>query len=201
VTGARSLVRGLGALAAVLGALAAVVGTPARAGRAVGATGARAPSGSRDAAAEAGVERISALQLAEWIRDARPGLRVLDVRDSASFEARHVPSAESVDLLEMSAILPRPHETVVVYSDDDLRDAQATAWLSAMGHRRVHVVAGGMTAWMTEVMDPVVTGDSGATVAAISRYFGGVPRGARRGGTTQVRGATDEFGFAPRRGC
>ena len=66
---------------------------------------------------------------------------------------------------------------------------------------------------MAEVIDPVVQGDSAATVAALSRYFGGVPRAAtprvdardaRAGGTTgkaRVRNATDEFGFAPRRGC
>ena len=68
-------------------------------------------------------------------------------------------------------------------------------------------------AWMTDVIDPVVQGDSAATVAALSRYFGGVPRAAtpsadardaraaRATPTARVRNATDEFGFVARRGC
>jgi rhodanese-related sulfurtransferase len=153
---------------------------------------------------------ISALQLAQWIRDGRPGLRVLDLRDSSAFEARHIPSAESFELMELSSVLPKRGETVVLYSDDDLRDAQGAAWLAAVGHARVHVVRGGMSAWMREVIDPVVQGDSAAVVSALSRYFGGVPRAAtpsedeRDGRTTpkaRVRNATDEFGFVARRGC
>jgi len=156
---------------------------------------------------------ISARQLAQWIRDGRPGLRVLDLRDAAAFETRHIPSAESFALMELSSVLPKPDETLVLYSDDDLRDAQGAAWLAEAGHARVHVVRGGMGAWMTDVIDPVVQGDSAATVAALSRYFGGVPRAAtpsadardaraaRATPTARVRNATDEFGFVARRGC
>jgi rhodanese-related sulfurtransferase len=149
--------------------------------------------------------------LAQWIRDGRPGLRVLDLRDSAAFETRHIPSAESFELSGLPTVLAKPSETLVIYSDDDLRDAQGVAWLAAVGHARVHVVRDGLSAWMREVIDPVVQGDSAATVAALSRYFGGVPRAARADASvapmprtspaTRVRNATDEFGFAPRRGC
>jgi rhodanese-related sulfurtransferase len=150
---------------------------------------------------------ISALQLAQWIRDGRPGLRVLDLRDSSAFELRHIPSAEPFALMELSSVLPKQGETVVLYSDDDVRDAQGIAWLAAVGHARVHVVRGGMRAWMTEVIDPVVQGDSAAAVAALSRYFGGVPRSmapskeARATPKVRARNATDEFGVVARRGC
>jgi hypothetical protein len=74
----------------------------------------------------------------------------------------------------------------------------------------VHVVRGGMRAWMTEVIDPVVQGDSASAVAALSRYFGGVPRAvtpnddagvARTRPAARVQNATDEFGVVARRGC
>jgi 3-mercaptopyruvate sulfurtransferase SseA len=103
-------------------------------------------------------------------------------------------------------------ETLVLYSDDDLLDLQGAAWLTRVGHARVHVVRGGMSAWMREVIDPVVQGDSAAAVAALSRYFGGVPRAApnaaardartaRTPSKARVRNATEEFGFVTRRGC
>jgi rhodanese-related sulfurtransferase len=241
MTDPRAFVRGLGTTAAVLGALAFVVGAPTRPQRAwhdtivsaatrdaldgcvrEDASSSRASEASRVSSRASEASRgictspanvISALQLAQWIRDGRPGLRVLDLRDSAAFETRHIPSAESFGLMELSSVLPRPDETLVVYSDDDLRDAQGAAWLAEAGHARVHVVRGGMRAWMTDVIDPVVQGDSAATVAALSRYFGGVPRAAtpsadardaRAARTTPkapVRNATDEVGFVARRGC
>ena len=209
MTGARTIVRGLGTAAAVLGVLAAAAGAPVRSER---ARFDMASAATRDAF-DVSTTSMSALQLAEWIRDGRPGLRVLDLRDSSAFETRHIPSAESFELMGLPTVLPKPTETLVLYSDDDLRDAQGVAWLAAMGHRRLHVVRGGMSAWMTEVIDPVVQGESAATVAALSRYFGGVPRTATRRDDVldvrtaratpkvPVRSATDEFGFAARRGC
>ena len=242
MTDTRTLVRGLGTTAAVLGVLAAAVGAPVRPERPVRWTLASAATrdafddcarddsvpaaplprslaapqlSSRASEASRGIctSPISALQLAQWIRDGLPGLRVLDLRDSSAFATRHIPSAESVELLALPSVPPKPGETLVIYSDDGLRDAQGVAWLAAIGHRRVHVVRGGMAAWMTEVVDHVVQGDSAATVSALSRYFGGVPRAearredARDARATRlapeprIRNATDEFGFAPRRGC
>jgi rhodanese-related sulfurtransferase len=210
MTDARDLVRGFGATAAVLGALAFVVGTPVRPQRVARDTVVSAATRDALDGTPSSSEEISALQLAQWIRDGRPGLRVLDLRDSSAFETRHIPSAESFELMELSSVLPRAGETVVLYSDDDLRDAQGAAWLAGAGHARVHVVRGGMSAWMKEVIDPVVQGDSAAAVAALSRYFGGVPRAAttrddaRATRTTpkaRIRNATDEFGFVARRGC
>jgi len=206
MTGARTLVRGLGTAAAVLGALAAAVGAPVRS---QGGRFDMASAATRDAF-DVSTTSISALQLAQWIRDGRPGLRVLDLRDSSAFEMRHIPSAESFGPMQLPSVLPKPGETIVLYSDDDLRDAQGAAWLAELGHARVHVVRGGMRAWMTEVIDPVVQGDSAATVAALSRYFGGVPRAAtpndnagvaRTRPAARVQSATDEFGVVARRGC
>jgi rhodanese-related sulfurtransferase len=203
MTETRSLVRGLGATAFVLGTLAFVVGAPVRPPR----TG-RDPvvsAAARDALDASAIESISALQLAQWIRDGRPGLRVLDLRDTAAFETKHIPSAESFAMTELVSVLPKPGETLVLYSDDDLLDLQGAAWLTRVGHARVHLVRGGMSAWMTEVIDPVVQGDSATAIAALSRYFGGVPRAPSPSDTvsgprTKARMRGD-FGFVTRRGC
>ena len=205
MTDTRPFVRGLGAAAFVLGTLAFVVGTPVRPPHS-GQDGV-VSAATRDALDTSAIESISALQLAQWIRDGRPGLRVLDLRDPSAFETKHIPSAESFALTELASVLPKPGETLVLYSDDDLRDAQGSAWLAGVGHARVHVVRGGMSAWMTEVLSPMVQGDSAMAVAALSRYFGGVPRlsspdeDARVPARTRVGDSREVFDFVARRGC
>jgi rhodanese-related sulfurtransferase len=199
--GERTVVRTLGGAAAVLALLAAAVGAPRR--------------------APAPLERVGARQLAAWIRDGRPGLRVLDLRGDPAFGEGHVPSAEPASLDRLDALRVEPTETVVVYSTDAALDSLAARLLSARGAGRVLALRGGARAWGDEVLAPTVSGDSAAYVAALSRYFGGRSRVARdstaipesdaaRGADahstrdSEARGReqeTDVFGTGRRRGC
>jgi rhodanese-related sulfurtransferase len=163
---------------------------------------------------------VDALQVAAWIREGERDLRVLDLRRHEAYDVEHVPSAEAADFARLDTLARRGDAPVVLYSDDDVRDAQAQANLEARGHRRAYVLNGGMDAWTHEVMDPVLRGDSASYVAALSRYFGGTPHAAGTPASTPVpqravsvrtpepnRGiapaasSSDEFGGAPRRGC
>ena len=205
--------RGLAAGAVLLAMCAGIVGAPAARTR-ERATG--VGDGERTDAFVA--PTVDALQLAAWIREGARDLRVLDLRRRTAYEADHVPSAEGADFARLDT-LARRDAPVVVYSDDDVRDAQAWASLAARGHRRAYVLAGGMDAWTREVMDPVLHGDSADYVAALSRYFGGVPRASRpqRSDLSPARAevtrqaepspraeparAMGEFGETRRRGC
>jgi len=205
--------RALAASAAVLAVLAAMVGAPAAARVGPAAIG----DGER---ADMFVTRtVDALQVAAWIREGARDLRVLDLRRREAYDAEHVPSAEAADFARLDTLAPRGDAPVVLYSDDDVRDAQAQANLAARGHRRTYVLNGGMDAWTREVMEPVLHGDSADYVAALSRYFGGSPRATRapdasatprRAASVRVRGskrgietgaASDESGGTRRRGC
>jgi rhodanese-related sulfurtransferase len=206
--------RALAAAAFVLAFLAAMVGVPASPAR---VTPAAIAEGER---ADTFVARtVDALQLAAWIREGARDLRVLDLRGDSAYETDHIPSAEGADFARLDTLTRHGDAAVVVYSDDDVRDAQAWANLAARGHRRAYVLDGGMDAWTDEVMDPVLHGDSASYVAALSRYFGGTPRTpdthdhespprsgiARRDGpkpSAELPAATaDEFGGTRRRGC
>jgi rhodanese-related sulfurtransferase len=206
--------RALAAAAFVLAILAAMVGVPASPTR---ATSAAIAEGER---ADTFVARtVDALQLAAWIREGARDLRVLDLRGDSAYATGHIPSAEGADFARLDTLARHGNAAVVVYSDDDVRDAQAWANLAARGHRRAYVLDGGMDAWTDEVMDPVLHGDSASYVAALSRYFGGTPRTpdthdheppprspiARREGpkpSAELPAATaDEFGGTRRRGC
>jgi hypothetical protein len=41
--------------------------------------------------------QITAVELAEWIRDRKPNLRVIDLRPEAAFDEYHLPRAERFD--------------------------------------------------------------------------------------------------------
>jgi rhodanese-related sulfurtransferase len=202
MTALRTLHQTLAITGAGLALLAAAVGTPAPPERdeAVGAIADSASSTPRV---------VGARQLAAWIRDGEVPVRVLDLRSDSAYESRHVPSAESADLAALDTLAKHRDETLVLYSDDDVRDIQAWANLAARGHDRAYVLSGGMQAWTEEVMEATLRGDSADYVAALSRYFGGSPRSAgdRSGAkATQSRvqderPATDAFGDPERRGC
>jgi rhodanese-related sulfurtransferase len=196
-----SLHRALAAGAAGLAVLAAWLGAPTPAGSGVNAA----------RAAHAAPRTIGARQLAALLRDGGAPVQVIDLRGDSAFAARHVPSAEPASFARLDTLAKARETTVVVYSDDDVRDAQAWANLAARGHRRAYVLSGGMPAWEEEVMAPVLRGDSADYVAALSRYFGGAPRvddGALdRSPPATTRDsvdraiAADAFGDAERRGC
>ena len=206
--------RTLAAAATALAVSAAIAGVPLAPAR-------MAPADVGDGErTDAFARTVGALQLAAWIREGARDLRVLDLRNRSAYETSHVPSAEPADFARLDSLASRENTTVVVYSDDDVRDAQASANLAARGHRHAYVLSGGMDAWIHDVMAPVLRGDSADYVAALSRYFGGAPRtgDARGQQTTTLRAngarereskssgesataATDEFGETPRRGC
>lgn len=191
----------LAAAAIVLAVLAALIDSPTTPARVAAAS-----MGDGERAHVFPARTVDAIQLAAWIREGARDLRVLDLRGDSAYQAQHVPSAEAADFARLDTLARRPDATVVLYSNDDVRDAQAWANLAARGHTQTYVLDGGMDAWLDEVMEPVLRGDSADHVAALSRYFGGVPR-ATRPQADEVKprvmpaAATDEFGETGRRGC
>ena len=163
--------RTLAVAGVVLATLAAAVGTsaPPRDG---------GPAGANADAASTTPRVVGARQLAAWIRAGDRPVRVLDLRGDSAYASRHVPSSERVDLAALDTLAKHRGETLVLYSNDDVRDTQAWANLAARGHERAFVLSGGLQAWTEEVMEATLTGDSADYVAALSRYFGGTPRQA-----------------------
>ena len=140
-------------------------------------------------------DEVSAVDLALWIRDRRPGLLVVDARATEAFDADRVPGAlllEDVDADALGAA-----DTVVVYAD---ARADAGALRGLANARHVLRLHGGMTAWNDEVLFPALRADANAKQqrdfmarAQLSRYFGGAPR-LLDPGASATRGRS-------RRGC
>lgn len=169
--------RVLAIAAAALGLLAAFSGSPYS-----------AQHGRIDVDALANVVRreddhVTAIELAGWIKTRRPGLRVVDVRSQDEFDEYHVPTAERIAIDSLALARFASDETIVLYSEGGAHAAQAWVFLRALGFEKVFFLRGGVYEWLEQVMNPTLrpgaaANDSAsfANVAALSRYFGGVPR-------------------------
>jgi rhodanese-related sulfurtransferase len=168
--------------AATLGALALIAGG-------AGATreGVDVVALAREVEAEA--DHVTARELAAWIRDGKPGLRIIDVRAPAEFADYAIPTAENLSLTALTRTAVGADETVVLYSEGGAHAAQGWFLLRARGVKRVYFLREGLYEWLTQVMTPVLpaaatSADRAAfdSAAELSRYFGGVPRA--NGGTS-----------------
>lgn len=128
-------------------------------------------------------DHVTAVELARWIRDRKPGLRIIDIRDSASFEESHVPGAVRLTLEQAATAAVSNGETIVLYSGGGAHAAQAWLLLRARGVKDVFFLRAGYDEWMDEIINPQFPRNAPAeeraemdSVAALSRYFGGVPR-------------------------
>ena len=157
--------RALAIAALAAGGLAAVSGSPYRAERSTidVAVLARAVAAEED--------HVTALELAQWIRDRQPGLRIVDLRSPEAFAEYHVPRAERIALEQLVRTPFGPAETIVLISDGGAHAAQGWVFLRALGHRHVYFLRGGLGEWLDQVMNPVKPTD-------LTRYFGGTPRAA-----------------------
>jgi len=159
-----ALHRALAVIALLGGVLAAVSGTPYRA------------------------QPVAALELAQWIHDHKPGLRIVDIRDAAAFADYHLPRSERVTKL----VAPKPGETLVIIDDARTPSGSLTATsdqrsaISDQRGRDIYYLRGGVGEWLADVMSPTQPSD-------LTRYFGGQPRAAG--------GAPPAVHTIRRRGC
>jgi rhodanese-related sulfurtransferase len=163
-------------------------------------------------AAAAAEDAVDPIELARWIREDRPGLRVIDVRDSAAFEAYGVLTAVNLPIEALDRLRPRADEILVFYGDGDTPAAQAATVLRMRGQRQAYYLRGGLIAWVEQVMQPelraeATPGEVAAfrEIAELSRWFGGLPRTGVVGAPPIQTRASRATGARPvvplRRGC
>ena len=89
-------------------------------------------------------DHVTADELAQWIRDRKPGLRLIDVRTPAEFAKKHMASAENVPIESIASVAFGPSETIVLLSEGGAHAAQAWVFLQALGYRNVYFLRGGV---------------------------------------------------------
>jgi rhodanese-related sulfurtransferase len=174
VARARFRLSPLAAIALALGTLAAASGKAAStAGSAMQRTAADA-----DAAAD----HVDALVLAQWIRDRKPRLRIIDVREGLAADDYRIPGAEDVPLQRIAQLDVHAGETLALYGDGSGQAAKAWTLLHARGVRNAVVLRDGMAAWEDNILSPRFPSpdDTAAVrrfdqVRDLSAWFGGRP--------------------------
>jgi rhodanese-related sulfurtransferase len=136
-------------------------------------------------------DHVTAVELAEWIRERRPGLRVIDVRTDSEYAAYHIPTAERMQLTALASADIDARSTLVLYSEGGAHAAQGWVLLRMAGVRNVYFLRGGILDWMDDVMNP-------ATSSELTRYFGGT---ARSNAVPLPAGATPMIVRMRRRSC
>jgi len=171
-----SSVTRLGALAALLGALAPFAGSP------YASAHARVDIDQLARAVQREEDHVAPLELAQWIKDRRDGLRVIDLRSDSEFVAYHLPTAERVPLESLSRAPFHRSDAIVLYSEGGGHAAQGWVFLRALGYPRVFVLRDGLNGWLDDVMNATVAANATPAeraaferAAELSRYFGGQP--------------------------
>jgi rhodanese-related sulfurtransferase len=198
-----SLTRTLGAGALLLGLAAPFAGSPYLSGQ----TGLDAEKLARLIAS--GEDHVTALELAAWIRDRKPGLRVIDVREPDAFAAYAIPTAENIPIHRLPRAAFSKSDTIVLYSEGGAHAGQAWVLLRASGLSNVFFISGGLADWHEDVMEPLLPIDASderkkafEATAELSRYFGGEPQvGPPRGDETAEAPPERARPVVRRRGC
>ncbi|MGB2868698.1 MAG: rhodanese-like domain-containing protein [Bacteroidota bacterium] len=124
-------------------------------------------------------------ELAAALMDQGSHVRVVDIRDSTSFAAYHIPRAERVNLTALVESSFPQNDSVVVYSDGGIHAAQAWMLLVAKGEHNVYTLRGGLNAWEDSVLYPVISTamskGEGNRIMARARFFGGEARMKKKG--------------------
>ena len=163
--------RALVIAAVVLGALAVVAGSPTRPTR-----------GSVDVTELARIveqeeDHVTAVELAKWIREAKRGLRIVDIRPDSEFDELHIPGATRIPLGELARMTLDSAGTYVLYSEGGTHAAQAWFLLRARGVRNVFFLRGGFYDWLEQVMNPRVLSSTPQaqrdSIRALTMWFGG----------------------------
>jgi len=178
------------------------------------------------AAAAVAIDRplafISAPELAGRIMRGEGDLRVIDLRPQSAFEQFHVPGARRVTTDDLAALPLAPQTSVVLYGDGRAILADALGVLHRRTHGDVRVLKEGIYEWLSRVQEPRLAVDATPAervefdrAAALSRFFGGVPRagvprdevpqgywtGHPRSEELLIAAALQSVGAIRRRGC
>jgi uncharacterized membrane protein YedE/YeeE/rhodanese-related sulfurtransferase len=179
----------MAATAIALGVVAAVAGSPYPAATARGFSTALRAS-----------DRVTATEVASWIKDRRPGLRIIDLRSASTFDDYHVPTAEQHSVESLTMLSVSRDETLVLYGSDERQAVEALTIVR--GRAQAFILSGGVTSWLDEVMSPTLPANAStqqtaafARVSELSRYFGGTPR---IGGQASARQSVQQI---RKRGC
>ena len=122
-------------------------------------------------------DHVTVNELASMLMEGNHRLRILDLRDSASYAQYHLPAAERIGISQLMNERLLTGDTTVLYSDGGIHAAQAWMLLAAKGHKNVYTLRGGLNEWNDEVVFPhggqQLSREEKTKLSMRARFFGG----------------------------
>jgi len=128
-------------------------------------------------------DKIEVLELADWIIKGKSDYTLVDLREEKEFSEYFIPTAYNIPIetLPKSGLLR--NQKIILYSDDDLKAAQAWFILKSKDYKGVYILDGGLEQWKDEILFPKLSADASKEqisdfekMKEISLFFGGVPQ-------------------------
>lgn len=127
-------------------------------------------------------DHITPLDLARSIIGKSETIRLIDLRDSASYTQYHIPGAELMTLQMLVGGGVHRNENIVLYSQGGTHAAQAWVLLETKNFSRVRTLLGGIEGWNDMILYPKLQTRSDEIKQnefqerkALSLFFGGSP--------------------------
>ncbi|NUM76437.1 rhodanese-like domain-containing protein [candidate division KSB1 bacterium] len=102
-------------------------------------------------------DHLTAEELAKWLIDKKPDLRVVDMRSVEEFAQYHIPSAVNIPFNKLFENEAREtlstDKTIVLYSNGGTHAAQAWVLLKQLGIESF-VLLGGLNYWTEAILNP-----------------------------------------------
>lgn len=128
-------------------------------------------------------DKISVLQLAEWIIEGRSDFTLVDLRNEKLFNEYSIPSAVNIPVENLLDSDLMRNEKILLFGDDDITSAQAWFILKSANYKNVYILKGGLNEWKDKILYPKLSENATAEeknnfekVKQISLHFGGTPQ-------------------------
>ena len=138
-----------------------------------------------------GEDKIDVKDLADWIIQGKVDYRLVDLREPDKFNEYSIPTSVNIPVAKLSDSGLMKNQEVILYSEDNVKAAQAWVLLKSQGYKGVYILNGGVDKWKDEVLFPALPADATPQqktefdkMAAVSKFFGGSPQ---TGGTSQSK--------------
>jgi len=126
---------------------------------------------------------ITVDELADNIIKSKADFILVDLSNEKNYAEYHIPLAVNLKVQDLNTDnLPR-NEKIILYSDDEVKTAQAWFLLKAKKYPGVYILKGGLQSWKNSILYPNLTEPNNAEekaqnakLAEISKFFGGQPQ-------------------------
>jgi len=102
------------------------------------------------------IKEVDAPELATWVKEKHPNMRVIDVRGMGEIAAGTVTGAEAIPLHTLPVRVGEfsRDEKLVFICRSGARSAQACMFLQQQGYENVYNLRGGMIGWVQSGLEP-----------------------------------------------